>query len=182
LIQRSECRKDRHSGCLTRRDHLSSLMCIICVEICGLNKCIGRIEAMCEIWFSIDIWHWESALYCKRLEICRKCCVCMVQEMKLFITWELTKIVHALLHVCCVCFVDHIEVLPLCNFEKKYVNSLDTGLSSNNGWLCDFIAVHLWLFRWLQYFKICVQVVSSNMLHNYTKLQINERVLFMVKF
>lgn len=57
LIQRSECRKDRHSGCLTRRDHLSSLMCIICVEICGLNKCIGRIEAMCEIWFSIDIWH-----------------------------------------------------------------------------------------------------------------------------
>ena len=110
------------------------------------------------MWFSIYIWHWESALYCKRLEICRKCCGCMVQEMKLFITWKWTNIVHVLLHVCSVCFVDHVEVLPLSDFEAKYVTSFDTDLSSNKGWLCDFIAVHLWLLRWLQYFKICVQV------------------------
>lgn len=57
LIQRNECPKDCHFGCLTRRDHLSSLLCISCVEICGLNKSLGRTEAICKMWFSIDIWH-----------------------------------------------------------------------------------------------------------------------------
>ena len=57
LIQRSECPKDLHFGCLTRRDHLSSLLCISCVEICCLNKSLGRIKASHKMWFSIDIWH-----------------------------------------------------------------------------------------------------------------------------
>jgi hypothetical protein len=57
LIQRDDCPKDRHFGRITRRDHLSSLLRISCMEICGLNKSLRRIEAICKMWFSIDIWH-----------------------------------------------------------------------------------------------------------------------------
>lgn len=57
LIQRNGCPKDVIFGCLTRRDHLSSLLCISSVEICRLNKSLGRIEAIRKVLFSIDIWH-----------------------------------------------------------------------------------------------------------------------------